>query len=41
MLRNMQQTLKLIERLLDQTALYRLGCNMELEAARIAFEGMQ
>ena len=37
----MQQTLQLIDRLLDQTALYRLGCNMELEAARIAFEGMQ
>lgn len=37
----MQKTLTLIDRLAAQTALYRLGCNMEPEAAEVAFNGMK
>ena len=37
----MQKTLRLIDRLAAQTALYRLGCNMEPEAAEVAFNGMK
>lgn len=37
----MQKTLLLIDRLAEQTALYRLGCNMDPEAAEVAFNGMK
>lgn len=34
------QTLKLVERLSLAVPLYRLGCNMDPEAAEVAYEGM-
>ena len=37
----MKKTLMLIDRLAAQTALYRLGCNMELQAAEVAYNGMK
>lgn len=37
----MVRTLELLERLSRQVKLYRLGCNMEPEAARISYQGMQ
>ena len=37
----MKKTLTLIDRLVDGVKLYRLGCNMDISAARVAFEGMQ
>lgn len=37
----MRKTLVLIDRLAAQAALYRLGCNMEPEAAEVAFNGMK
>ena len=37
----MKRTLELIDRLAEQVPLYRLGCNMEPDAARVAYEGMQ
>lgn len=37
----MLKTLRLINLLADQVKLYLLGCNMEPEAAKVAFEGMQ
>lgn len=37
----MEKALVLLERLVMQTALYRLGCNMEPAAAKTAYEGMQ
>lgn len=36
----MMQTLKLIDKIMKKTRFYRLGCNRELEAAKVAFEGM-
>lgn len=36
----MAQTLKLIDGMMKHTRFYRLGCNMEPEAAKVAFEGM-
>ena len=36
----MQKTLELIEGLSASVRLYRLGCNMDLSAARVAYEGM-
>ena len=33
-------TLQLVDRLLRRVPVYRLGCNMEPEAARVAYEGM-
>ena len=36
----MMKTLTLIDTLTEQVRFYRLGCNMELSAAKIAFEGM-
>lgn len=36
----MLKTLSMIDRLSHSVALYRLGCNMEQEAANIAYEGM-
>lgn len=37
----MQKTLQLIDKFAEQTALYRLGCNMDPEAAEVAFNGMK
>lgn len=37
---SMMQTLKLIDGMMKHTRFYKLGCNMEPEAARVAFEGM-
>lgn len=37
----MMQTLTLVDRLADSVKLYRLGCNMDISAAKIAYEGMQ
>ena len=37
----MLKTLRLINSLADQVKLYLLGCNMDPEAAKVAFEGMQ
>ena len=36
----MKQTLSLIDRMLTVVPVYRLGCNMNIEAARGAYEGM-
>ena len=36
----MKQTLSLIDRMLHVVPVYRLGCNMDIEAARLAYEGM-
>lgn len=37
----MAKTLELVDRLADSVKLYRLGCNMDISAAQVAFEGMQ
>jgi len=37
----MQRTLCILDELMRHVAFYRLGCNMESEAARIAYEGMK
>lgn len=37
----MMKTLRLIDTLTGQVSFYRLGCNMNLFAAKVAFEGMQ
>lgn len=37
----MAETLALVDRLADSVKLYRLGCNMDLSAAKIAYEGMR
>ena len=37
----MKQTLSLIDRMLTVVPVYRLGCNMDIEAARVAYEGMK
>ena len=37
----MDKTLDLLERLTRNVKLYRLGCNMEPEAAEISYQGMQ
>jgi len=36
----MLQTLKLLDNMKKNTKFYRLGCNMNPEAARVAFQGM-
>ena len=36
----MKQTLSLIDRMLNVVPVYRLGCNMDIEAARVAYERM-
>lgn len=36
----MKQTLSIIDRMLNVVPVYRLGCNMDIEAARVAYEGM-
>ena len=37
----MAKTLELVDRLAESVKLYRLGCNMDISAAQVAFEGMQ
>lgn len=37
----MAKTLQLVDRLSKSVKLYRLGCNMDPEAAKISYEGMQ
>lgn len=37
----MAKTLELVDRLADSVKLYKLGCNMDISAAKVAFEGMQ
>ena len=37
----MAKTLELVDRLADSVKLYHLGCNMDISAAKIAYEGMQ
>ena len=37
----MQKTMILVDRLADSTALYRLGCNMDISAAEVAYNGMK
>jgi len=37
----MAKTLALVDRLADSVKLYRLGCNMDISAAQVAYEGMQ
>ncbi|MBR1383044.1 MAG: hypothetical protein IJ555_04435 [Ruminococcus sp.] len=37
----MAKTLDLVDRLADSVKLYRFGCNMDISAARVAYEGMQ
>ena len=37
----MTKTLELVDRLADSVKLYRLGCNMDISTARVAYEGMQ
>lgn len=36
----MAKTLQLVDRLAEQTALYKLGCNMDISAAEVAYHGM-
>lgn len=38
---NVLKSLQLIDRLAERVALYELGCNMEPEAAVVAYEGMR
>ena len=35
------KTMELIDRLMESVQIYRLYCNMESEAAKVAYEGMQ
>ena len=37
----MTKTLSLIDMLAESIKFYRLGCNMDISAAKIAYEGMQ
>lgn len=37
----MTKTLELVDRLADSVKLYHLGCNMDISAAQVAYEGMQ
>ena len=37
----MLKTMKLVRQLTEKVKLYSLGCNMELEAAKVSYEGMQ
>ncbi len=37
----MAKTLELVDKLAESVKLYRLGCNMDISAAQVAFEGMQ
>ena len=37
----MMKTMSLIDALADNVKLYRLGCNMDIEAAKVVYEGMK
>ena len=37
----MAKTLKLVDRLAANTELYKLACNMDIEAAEVAYNGMK
>ena len=37
----LQKTLSLVDRIKESVKLYRLGCNMDVSAAKVAYEGMQ
>lgn len=37
----MMRLLDLLEQVMDRTNIYRLGCNMDPEAAHVAYDGMQ
>ena len=37
----LMKTMELVRQLTEKVKLYSLGCNMELEAARVSYEGMQ
>ena len=37
----LMKTLGLLDRLADSVGLYRLGCNMDISAAKVAYEGMR
>ena len=37
----MNKTLTLIDRLAETVGLWRLGCNMDIEAAKVAYEAMR
>lgn len=37
----LMKTLDLVDRLADNVRLYKLGCNMNISAAKVAYEGMQ
>ena len=36
-----RRTMELIDRLMESVPIYRLSCNMEQSAAKVAYEGMQ
>ena len=38
---NARKTMELIDRLMEAVPIYRLSCNMERSAAKVAYEGMQ
>lgn len=40
-LEKMKKTLELIDKLMEKVDLYLLGCNMDLEAAKVSYEGMK
>lgn len=37
----MAKTLKLVDKMAEQTLFYRLGCNMDISAAEVAYNGMK
>ena len=37
----MMRLLDMLEQIMDKTKIYRLGCNMDPEAAHVAYDGMQ
>ena len=36
----LQKTLELVDIMADKVGLYKLGCNMDIEAAKVAYDGM-
>lgn len=38
---NMIRTLDMLDTVLDKVGLYKLGCNMDIEAAQVSYNGMQ
>jgi hypothetical protein len=37
----LEKTLNLIDKLTEKVKLYRLGCNMDIQAAEVAYNGMK